>query len=366
MIKYFDLQRISASFEPELSEVVACVVRSGWYLQGEENRAFEEAFARYCGVEHCIGVGNGLDALTLIFMAYCEQGVMQPGDEVIVPANTYIASILAVVRAGLKPVFCEPSFQSCNIDPGKIESLISPRTKAVLPVHLYGRCTDMKPICEIAARHHLKVVEDAAQSHGAVFHGKRTGNLGDAAGFSFYPAKNLGALGDGGAVTTNDETLATMIRSIANYGSSAKYVHLYKGINSRLDELQAAVLRLKLPRLDEDNERRRIIAHRYLDEIKNPLLTLPRIGSWEQHVFHIFPVFSPCRDRLQAYLAENEIQAQIHYPTPPHKQGALSEYSTLSLPVTEKIHREELSLPMSPLMTDGEVDAVVAALNRFE
>lgn len=366
MIKYFDLQRISASFEPELSEVVACVVRSGWYLQGEENRAFEEAFARYCGVEHCIGVGNGLDALTLIFMAYCEQGVMQPGDEVIVPANTYIASILAVVRAGLKPVFCEPSFQSCNIDPGKIESLISPRTKAILPVHLYGRCADMQPICEIAARHHLKVVEDAAQSHGAVFHGKRTGNLGDAAGFSFYPAKNLGALGDGGAVTTNDETLATMIRSIANYGSSAKYVHLYKGINSRLDELQAAVLRLKLPRLDEDNERRRIIAHRYLDEIKNPLLTLPRIDSWEQHVFHIFPVFSPCRDRLQAYLAENEIQAQIHYPTPPHKQGALSEYSTLSLPVTEKIHREELSLPMSPLMTDGEVDAVVAALNRFE
>lgn len=365
MIKYFDLQRISESFEPELSEVVARVVRSGWYLQGAENRAFEEAFARYCGVEHCIGVGNGLDALTLIFLAYCEQGVMQPGDEVIVPANTYIASILAVVRAGLKPIFCEPTFQSCNIDPEKIESLITPRTKAILPVHLYGRCADMQPILEIAARHHLKVVEDAAQSHGAVYRGKRTGNLGDAAGFSFYPAKNLGALGDGGAVTTNDESLATLIRSIANYGSSAKYVHLYKGINSRLDELQAAVLRLKLLRLDADNECRRDIARRYLDEIKNPLLALPCVDNWEQHVFHIFPVFSPDRDRLQTYLAENGIQAQIHYPTPPHKQGALSEYSTLSLPVTERIHREELSLPMSPLMTGGEVDAVIAVLNRF-
>lgn len=366
MIKYYDLQRISDSFEPELTEVVTRVVRSGWYLQGEENRAFEEAFARYCGTKHCIGVGNGLDALTLIFMAYCEMGVLQPGDEVIVPANTYIASILSVVRSGLKPVFCEPSFQCCNIAPENIEDLITPRTRAILSVHLYGRCADMQPICEIAARYHLKVIEDAAQSHGAVYHGKRTGNLGDAAGFSFYPAKNLGALGDAGAVTTNDELLARMIRTIANYGSSAKYVHLYKGVNSRLDELQAAVLRLKLPRLDADNECRRAIARRYLDEIKNPLLTLPCIDDWEQHVFHIFPVFSPCRDRFQVYLAEKGIQTQIHYPIPPHKQGALAEYSTLSLPVTEKIHLEELSLPMSPLMRDEEVDAVIAALNRFE
>lgn len=366
MIKYFDLQRISDSFEPELSEVVTRVVRSGWYLQGEENRAFEEAFAHYCGTKYCIGAGNGLDALTLIFLAYCEQGVMKPGDEVIVPANTYIASILAVVRAGLKPVFCEPSLQSCNIAPERIEALITPRTRAILPVHLYGRCADMQPIQEIAERHHLKVIEDAAQSHGAMFQGKRTGNLGDAAGFSFYPAKNLGALGDGGAVTTNDESLAAMIRSIANYGSSVKYVHLYKGINSRLDELQAAVLRLKLSRLDADNGQRRLIARRYLDEIKNPLLTLPVIDDWEQHVFHIFPVFSPYRDRLQAYLKEEGIQAQIHYPIPPHRQGALAEYSALALPVTEQIHREELSLPMSPLMSGGEVDAVIAALNRFK
>lgn len=365
MIKYFDLQRISDSFEPELSDILVRIVRSGWYLQGEENHAFEADFANYCGTRHCIGVGNGLDALTLIFMAYCELGEMRPGDEVIVPANTYIASVLAVVRAGLKPVFCEPSFQSCNIAPENIEPLITSRTRAILPVHLYGRCVDMQPVLEIAARHHLKVVEDAAQSHGAIYRGKRTGNLGDAAGFSFYPAKNLGALGDGGAVTTNDEPLAAMVRSIANYGSSAKYVHLYKGINSRLDEIQAAVLRLKLSRLDADNECRRMIARRYIDEIRNPLLILPEVDDWKQHVFHIFTIFSSCRDRLQAFLAEAGIQTQIHYPIPPHKQGALGEYSSFSLPVTERIHREELSLPMSPLMTKEETDAVITSLNKF-
>lgn len=366
MIKYFELQRISSSFEPELSDVVARVVRSGWYLQGEETNTFEKAFAGYCGTDYCIGVGNGLDALTLIFMAYCERGEMQPGDEVIIPANTYIASILAVIRAGLKPVFCEPSLQSCNIDPDKIEALITPRTKALLPVHLYGRCADMQPILKLAARYHLKVVEDAAQAHGAIYNGKRAGNLGDAAGFSFYPAKNLGALGDGGAVTTNDESLVAVIRSIANYGSSAKYVHHYKGINSRLDELQAAVLSLKLLRLDTDNERRRVIARQYLKGIRNPLLTLPQIDDWKQHVFHIFPVFSPCRDRLQAFLTEEGIQTQIHYPIPPHKQEALAEYGSLSLPVTERIHREELSLPMSPMMTAEEVERVIGVLNRFK
>ena len=365
MIKYFDLQRISDSFEPEISDVMIRVVRSGWYLQGEENQLFEEAFADYCGTTCCVGVGNGLDALTLIFMAYCELGEMQSGDEVIVPANTYIASILAVIRAGMKPVFCEPSLLSCNIAPEKIESLITSRTRAILPVHLYGRCADMQPIKDIARRHNLKVVEDAAQAHGAICHGKRTGSLGDAAGFSFYPAKNLGALGDGGAVTTNDEALAMMVRSIANYGSSAKYVHLYKGINSRLDEIQAAVLRLKLARLDIDNERRRMIARQYISGIRNPLLTLPQIDDWQQHVFHIFPVFSSCRDKLQAFLAEAGIQTQIHYPIPPHKQGALVEYASLSLPVTEKIHCEELSLPMSPLMTDEEVEQVILTINRF-
>lgn len=366
MIKYFDLQRISDSFEPEISDVIIRVLRSGWYLQGEENHLFEKAFADYCGTTCCVGVGNGLDALTLIFMAYCELGEMQPGDEVIVPANTYIASILGVIRAGMRPVFCEPSLLSCNIASEKIESLITSRTKAILPVHLYGRCADMQPIKDIARRHNLKVVEDAAQAHGAIYNGKRTGSLGDAAGFSFYPAKNLGALGDGGAVTTNDESLAAMVRSIANYGSSAKYVHLYKGINSRLDELQAAVLRLKLSRLDADNERRRLIASQYMTHIQNTQLTLPRVDDWQQHVFHIFPIFSSCRDRLQTFLAEEGIQTQIHYPIPPHKHEALTEYAALSLPVTEQIHREELSLPMSPLMTVEEVAYVIAAINKFE
>ena len=366
MIKYFDLQRISDSFEPEISDVIIRVLRSGWYLQGEENHLFEKAFADYCGTTCCVGVGNGLDALTLIFMAYCELGEMQPGDEVIVPANTYIASILGVIRAGMRPVFCEPSLLSCNIASEKIESLITSRTKAILPVHLYGRCADMQPIKDIARRHNLKVVEDAAQAHGAIYNGKRTGSLGDAAGFSFYPAKNLGALGDGGAVTTNDESLAAMVRSIANYGSSAKYVHLYKGINSRLDELQAAVLRLKLSRLDADNERRRLIASQYMTHIQNTQLTLPRVDDWQQHVFHIFPIFSSCRDRLQTFLAEEGIQTQIHYPIPPYKQEALTEYAALSLPVTEQIHREELSLPMSPLMTVEEVAYVIAAINKFE
>lgn len=366
MIKYFDLQRISDSFEPEISDVIIRVLRSGWYLQGEENHLFEKAFADYCGTTCCVGVGNGLDALTLIFMAYCELGEMQPGDEVIVPANTYIASILGVIRAGMRPVFCEPSLLSCNIASEKIESLITSRTKAILPVHLYGRCADMQPIKDIARRHNLKVVEDAAQAHGAIYNGKRTGSLGDAAGFSFYPAKNLGALGDGGAVTTNDESLAAMVRSIANYGSSAKYVHLYKGINSRLDELQAAVLRLKLSRLDADNERRRLIASQYMTHIQNTQLILPRVDDWQQHVFHIFPIFSSCRDRLQAFLTEEGIQTQIHYPITPHKQEALTEYAALSLPVTEQIHREELSLPMSPLMTVEEVAYVIAAINKFE
>ena len=383
MIKYFDLQRISESFEPELSETVVRVTRSGWYLQGEETRAFEEAFAGYCGTRYCIGVGNGLDALTLIFMAYRELGEMQPGDEVIVPANTYIASILSVVRAGLKPVFCEPSFDSCNIAPEAIETLINFRTKAILPVHLYGRCADMQPILNIAASYRLKVVEDAAQSHGAVYHGKRTGNLGDAAGFSFYPAKNLGALGDGGAVTTNDQQLAAMIRSIANYGSSAKYVHLCKGINSRLDELQAAVLRLKLAfpggsapimpprkRFVTPPQTRQLQQHIQRQCVLmfnrcNTQASLYIVLGGCQQLFHIFPVFSSCRDRLQAFLAAEGIQAQIHYPIPPHKQEAFTEYSSLSLPVTERIHREELSLPMSPLMTDEEVDTVIAALNRF-
>ncbi len=365
MIKYFELQRVSESFEPELSEAVNRVVKSGWYLQGKENAAFEESFAKYCGAGYCVGTGNGMDALTLIFMAYQRQHIMQEGDEVIVPANTCIATIIGVLRAGLKPVLCEPLWETCNMDPDRIEALITSRTRAILPVHLYGRCADMNPILDIARHHHLKVVEDVAQAHGAVYEGKRAGHLGDAAAFSFYPSKNLGALGDGGAVVTDDEEVAALVRSLGNYGSSAKYVYPYKGINSRLDELQAVILSVKLRRLDQDNERRRCIARKYMNEIQNDLLTLPRVDQWEQVVFHIFPVFSPCRDRLQAFLAEEGIQTLIHYPIPPHKQKALAEYSSLSLPVTERIHREELSLPLSPLMTDEEVEQVIAALNKF-
>ena len=365
MIKYFDLQKINDSFEPLLTESVTAVVKSGWYLQGGANSRFEEAFAAYCGCGHCVGVANGLDALTLIFLAYRELGFMTGGDEVIVPANTYIASILAVVRAGLVPVFCEPCERTCNIDPAKIEPLITPRTRAILPVHLYGRVADMRPIMDIARRHSLKVVEDAAQAHGALCGGVRVGALGDAAGFSFYPAKNLGALGDGGAVTTNDSELAAVVRAIANYGSQKKYINIYKGINSRLDEIQAAALLVKLQRLDCDNERRRSVARRYLSEINNPLVGVLQPGDWESNVYHIFPIFTPHREALQAHLRECGIETIIHYPVAPHRQQALAEYSHLQLPITERIHATELSLPLSPVLAGEEVTAVVQAVNAF-
>lgn len=366
MIKYLDLKRINESFEPELSATVAETARSGWYLFGERVRGFERDFARYCGVEHCVGVGNGLDALTLIFMAYVSMGRLQKGDEVIVPANTYIASILAVMRAGLKPVLCEPEWGTCNIDPARVEELVSERTKAIMVVHLYGRACRMDEVGDVARRRGLLVVEDCAQSHGACYKGKKTGALGDAAGFSFYPGKNLGALGDAGAVTTDDGVLAERIRMLANYGSSAKYVHPYVGINSRLDELQAAVLHLKLTRLDEDNARRRDVAHRYMEGIRHPAVVLPRMEEDEEaHVFHIFTIFTPRREALQQHLAAHGVQSLVHYPIPPHRQGALAGYAGLSLPLTERIHREEVSLPMSPLLTAGEVGAVIEAVNTF-
>lgn len=375
MIKYLDLQKINASFEPELSEALLRVSHSGWYLHGEATARFEEEFAAYCGTSYCVGTGNGLDALTLIFLTYRELGVMNAGDEVIVPANTYIATLLSILRAGLKPMLCEPSFETCNIDAAYAETLITPRTRAILPVHLYGRLADMKEICKLANRYGLKVIEDAAQAHGAVWnkglpgkgnHPLRAGNLGDAAAFSFYPAKNLGALGDGGAITTHDARLAATVRSIANYGSTEKYVHRYQGINSRLDELQAAVLNVKLGRLDEDNERRRRVACRYMKEIKNPEVILPQMATEaDAHVFHIFTIFTPGRDRLREHLEHHGVQSLIHYPIPPHRQGALSAYASLSLPVTERIHREELSLPMSPLLIDEEINSVVTAINTF-
>lgn len=365
MVKYFDLQRVNNSFEPELSGRVAETVGSGWYLQGSAVKSFENAFAAYCGCAHCVGVGNGLDALTIILRAYRELGVIAAGDQVIVPANTYIASILAVIAAGLEPVFCEPLFETCNIDVTRIESLITPRTKAIMPVHLYGRVADMQPILEIARRHSLKVVEDCAQAHGAVYNGVRAGALGDAAGFSFYPAKNLGALGDGGAVTTDDAELAAMVRALANYGSEKKYVNIVKGVNSRLDEIQATALSVKLPRLDSDNEKRREIAKRYMSEIKNPLVQLPVVDDWNAHVFHVFTVFTPHRDVLQRFLLSQGVESMIHYPIAPHRQQAMSEYTALELPITERIHCQELSLPMSPLLTPEEVATVVSAVNSF-
>jgi dTDP-4-amino-4,6-dideoxygalactose transaminase len=365
MIKYFDLQLVNNSFEPQLSQEVAKVVQSGWYLQGTANKAFEEAFAAYCGVRYCVGVGNGLDALTLVLRAYMELGVMSEGDEVIVPANTYIASILAVVRAGLVPVFCEPCAATCNIDVDKIESLVTEKTRAILPVHLYGRAVDMAPLMYVAKRYSLKVLEDCAQAHGAMCDGRRVGAIGDAAGFSFYPAKNLGALGDGGAVTTNDAELAAAVRAIANYGSAKKYVNIYKGINSRLDELQAAALLVKLPRLDADNDKRRAIARRYRAEIKNPLVSMLPAGDEAANVYHIFPVFTEYREALQQHLASCGVETIVHYPIAPHRQQALAEYAALSLPISERIHATELSLPLSPVMTDDEVLQVVAAVNSF-
>lgn len=366
MIKYCDLKKITEIYEPQLSEAANRVIKSGWYILGNEVKNFEQEFAQYCGCNHCIGTGNGLDALTIIMLAYKKLGIMQDGDEVIVPANTYIASILSILQAGLKPVLCEPSWESCNINPEKIEELITPRTKAIMAVHLYGRCADIPKINQTAKKHSLKIIEDSAQAHGATINGKRAGNLGDAAGFSFYPGKNLGALGDGGAITTNDKALADTARVIANYGSQKKYVNIYRGVNSRLDEIQAAILSVKLKSLDNDNDRRRDIAERYNNEINNPAITLPQTRKREEHVYHIYPIFCRERDKLQKYLYENGVETLIHYPIPPHKQEALKEFNKLEFPITERIHCEELSLPCNPAMSDEEVAKVIATINSFE
>ena len=366
MIKYLDLKKTTSLYEPKLSEAINRTVQSGWYIMGNEVKNFEQQCGEDGGCRYCIGTGNGLDALTIIMLAYKELGVMQDGDEVIVPANTYIASILAIIQAGLKPVFCEPSWESCNINPENIEKLITPRTKAIMAVHLYGRCANIPKIEKIAKKHSLKIIEDSAQAHGAMIAQKRTGDLGDAAGFSFYPGKNLGALGDGGAITTNDKELADTARAIANYGSHKKYVNIYKGVNSRLDEIQAAILSVKLQHLDADNERRREIAERYNAEIKNPLITLPQIGNREEHVFHVYPIFCKQRELLQQHLLENGIETIIHYPIPPHKQQALKEFKHLELPITERIHSQELSLPCHQAMSNDEVQKVIEAVNSFK
>lgn len=366
MIKFLDLKKITDSFSHEIESAINRVVSSGWYLQGEETGQFENEYAAYIGSQHAIGCGNGLDALTLIFRAYIEMGVMKPGDEVIVPANTYIASILAITENGLKPILVEPDPLTCQISAENIEAAITRATKAVMIVHLYGRCAYSGKIGEICKAHNLKLIEDNAQAHGCLYKGKRTGSLGDTAGHSFYPGKNLGALGDAGAVTTDDTELANTIRSLGNYGSSKKYVFKYQGRNSRIDEIQAAVLRVKLPRLDADNSRRIQIASRYLSEIKNPAITLPSEASKGENVYHIFPVFSSYRDNLQKYLADNGVQTLIHYPIPPHKQVCYKEWNSLHLPITEKIHREELSLPISPVLTDEEASKVITLLNNWQ
>jgi len=359
MIKYLDLKAVNAPYEHAADEVL----RSGWYLKGEATKQFEGHYAEYIGTKYCIGCGNGLDALTLIFRAYIELGVMIPGDEVIVPANTYIASILAVTECGLKPVLVEPDIHTLQIDDTLIEAAVTPRSRAVMIVHLYGFCAYADRIGEICKKHGLKLIEDNAQAHGCRFIDRSTGSLGDAAGHSFYPTKNLGAFGDAGAVTTNDEELATVIRALGNYGSHRKYVFDYQGRNSRIDELQAAILDAKLPHLDVDNQRRRTIADIYLSQVHNSLIRLPQASPTA--VWHIFPVLCSRRDELQQYLCDHGVETQIHYPIPPHKQKCYADWNCLSLPITEQIHAQELSIPCHPALTKEEADVIVSLLNQF-
>ena len=363
MIKFLDLHKINASYENAFQQKLKSVLDNGWYILGNEVQEFEKNFANYCHAKHCVGVGNGFDALTLIFKAQIQLGRMQKGDEVLVPANTYIASILAVLQADLIPVLVEPKLETYNINPNLIQEKITSKTKAILAVHLYGQLAEMASINEIAIQNNLLVVEDAAQSHGAYLSEKRKSKNTQA--YSFYPGKNLGALGDGGAIITNDDALAKVLFSMRNYGSEVKYFNNYIGINSRLDELQAAFLNVKLPNLDTDNEHRRAVAKRYLSEIKNDNITLPFWDFSDNHVFHLFVIRTKKREDLQNYLKENGIETMIHYPVPPHQQKAFENWNHLSFPITEKIHNEVLSLPISPIITEDEVDFVIQKLNLW-
>ena len=366
-VPFLDLKAITESFEPYLSQSLQRVISSGRYILGEENAAWEKEWGEYLGAKHTVLCANGLDALKVILRAYRMLRGWSEGDEVIVPANTFIATILSVVEAGLRPVLVEPDLHDYTIHAEKCRRVLTPRTRCLLPVHLYGRvCPDMEALLQFAEENDLVVVEDAAQAHGAVWHGKRAGTLGDAAGFSFYPGKNLGALGDAGCVVTHDEELARVVRQMVNYGSREKYENVVLGGNSRTDELQAAALRVKLPRLDVDNDRRRAVAKRYIDGIKNPMVVLPEMPQQETEcVWHIFPVRCAKRDKLQEYLASHGVQTLIHYPIPPHKQEALSQLSLGVFPITQRIHNEELSLPMSPLLSMREVDYVIELINKF-
>ncbi|MBO9585709.1 MAG: DegT/DnrJ/EryC1/StrS family aminotransferase [Flavobacterium sp.] len=366
MIPFLDLKKINQPYEAAFQEKLKSVLENGWYILGKEVETFEKAFAEYCHSKYCIGVGNGFDALVLIFKGYIELGKLKKGDEVIVPANTYIASILAILQADLIPVLVEPRLETYNINPELIEEKITSKTKAILAVHLYGQLAEMEKINEITQEYNLLIVQDSAQSHGAINNQQLTiNNLNSAIAYSFYPGKNLGCLGDGGAITTNDSELAKVLFSLRNYGSEKKYNNNYIGVNSRLDELQAGFLNLKLPNLDSDNEKRRTIAKRYLSEIKNDKIVLPFWDFSNNHVFHLFVIRTENREHLQEYLAQNNIQTVIHYPIPPHKQKAFLEWNNLSFPITEKIHREVLSLPISPVLTASEVDFIVEILNQY-
>ena len=366
MIPFLSLKEVTALHGAEINEAVSRVVNSGWYLQGEENERFEDNYSKYIGTKHTVGCANGLDALSWIFRAYIELGVMSPGDEVIVPANTYIATILAISENRLKPILVEPKLNTLEIDDDKIEEAVTTKTKAICIVHLYGRCAYTGKIGSLCKKYNLKLIEDNAQAHGCrVLDGRRTGSIGDAAGHSFYPGKNLGALGDGGAVTTNDSELAATVRALANYGSQKKYVFKYAGRNSRLDEIQAAVLNVKLKYLDDDNAHRQVIAKMYYEGIDNPLIALPERLPNKQNVYHLFPVFCPHREKLQAYLKEHGIGTHIHYPIPPHKQECYREYGNLSMPISEKIAQEELSIPISPCITEAETATIASIINEF-
>ncbi|MBR1732658.1 MAG: DegT/DnrJ/EryC1/StrS family aminotransferase [Alloprevotella sp.] len=367
MIRFLDIQKVTASYGPELQEAVDAVVRSGSYLRGEQTAAFEAEFAAFCGARHCVAVGNGLDALTLILTAYKQLHAWSNGDEVIVPAFTFIATAEAVSRAGLRPILCDISPANYLLDTKLIGPLITDRTRAIMPVHLYGTPCAMKPLKDIAACHGLKIIEDAAQAHGASLSGRRTGSMADAAGFSFYPGKNLGALGDAGAVLTDDGTLAARVKMLANYGATEKYHHELLGVNSRMDELQAAVLRVKLRRLDTDNEHRKVVAARYCACIRNEHITLPGAEAFRDSVWHIFPVLTKNRMALQEFLRTSGVETLVHYPFPLHRQQAYADdYTGKTYPEAEQVAAHELSLPISQVMTEEEVERVAEVLNRYE
>lgn len=370
MIPFLDLKAINTQYRDQLIAACTQVIDSGWYICGKELEEFEHNFANYCGTRYAIGVANGLDALILTLRAWKELGKLHEGDEVIVPSNTYIASILAISQNNLKPVLVEPDITTFNIDTKKIETAITPKTKVILPVHLYGQLAAMPEIMTIAKKYNLLVLEDSAQSHGAEINGQKAGNWGNAAGFSFYPGKNLGALGDGGAITTNDAELAQMLKAIRNYGSHEKYKNLVPGVNSRLDEIQAAILNVKLKFLDQENQHRRHIADLYLKEIQNTAIELPckniNTETYAQHVWHLFVIRTKYREKLQQYLAENGVQTLIHYPIPPHQQQAYKEWNGLSFPVSEQIHAEVLSLPIGPTLSMDEAKQVVQLCNGFQ